>query len=86
MFVHQEYSFHGSRLSPSTVALASTRFENRRSRSLNLGFLSLSFTMDYHLVSVPASGNRQNTFQNLRGKLAEFANTYSFNIPEFKVG
>jgi V-type H+-transporting ATPase subunit C len=42
--------------------------------------------MEYHLVSVPASGNRQNTFQNLRGKLAEFANTYSFNIPEFKVG
>jgi hypothetical protein len=41
--------------------------------------------MDYHLVSVPASGNRQNTFQNLKGKLAEFANTYSFPIPEFKV-
>ncbi|KAG2188686.1 hypothetical protein INT44_003825 [Umbelopsis vinacea] len=42
--------------------------------------------MDYHLVSVPASGNRQNTFQNLKGKLAEFANTYSFSIPEFKIG
>lgn len=45
----------------------------------------LLFTMDYHLVSVPASGNRQNTFQSLKGKLAELANTYSFTIPEFKV-
>lgn len=46
----------------------------------------LSSPMDYHLVSVPASGNRQNTSQNLKGKLAEVASTYLFPIPEFKVG
>ncbi|CAM0135186.1 Vacuolar ATP synthase subunit C [Umbelopsis sp. WA50703] len=42
--------------------------------------------MDYHLVSVPASGNRQNTLQNLKGKLSEVASTSPFSIPEFKIG
>ncbi|KAI7854076.1 hypothetical protein BDC45DRAFT_535948 [Circinella umbellata] len=42
--------------------------------------------MKYLFVSVPALGNKQNTFLNIRGKLSEYALTYAFNVPEFKIG
>ncbi|CDH57927.1 atpase v1 complex subunit c [Lichtheimia corymbifera JMRC:FSU:9682] len=43
--------------------------------------------MKYLFISVPALGNKQNTFLNIRGKLSEFhALTYAFNVPEFKIG
>lgn len=40
--------------------------------------------MKYLFVSVPALGNKQNTFLNIRSKLGEYANTFVFNVPEFK--
>ncbi|KAI8139426.1 hypothetical protein BJV82DRAFT_672704 [Fennellomyces sp. T-0311] len=42
--------------------------------------------MKYLFVSVPALGNKQNTFLNIRGKLSEYALTYAFNVPDFKIG
>ncbi|KAI8082637.1 uncharacterized protein B0P05DRAFT_636660 [Gilbertella persicaria] len=42
--------------------------------------------MKYTFVSVPALGDKQNTFLNIKGKLAEYAQTYQYNIPEFKIG
>ncbi|KAG0182444.1 hypothetical protein DFQ28_004087 [Apophysomyces sp. BC1034] len=42
--------------------------------------------MKYTFVSVPALGNKQNTFLNIKGKLTEYAETYAFEIPDFKVG
>lgn len=47
-------------------------------------FLSLPI-MKYVFVSVPALGDKQNTFLNIKGKLAEYAQTYHYTIPEFKV-
>lgn len=41
--------------------------------------------MKYVFVSVPALGDKQNTFLNIKGKLAEYAQTYHYTIPEFKV-
>lgn len=43
------------------------------------------FNMKYTFVSVPALGDKQNTYLNIKGKLAEYAQTYKFDIPEFKV-
>lgn len=40
--------------------------------------------MKYQFVSVPALGNKQNTFLNIRGKLTEYAVTCAFQVPEFK--
>ncbi|KAI9474865.1 hypothetical protein BDB00DRAFT_860156 [Zychaea mexicana] len=42
--------------------------------------------MKYTLVSVPALGQSQNTLLNIKSKLAPFAETHPFNIPEFKIG
>ncbi|KAL0083947.1 hypothetical protein J3Q64DRAFT_1737404 [Phycomyces blakesleeanus] len=42
--------------------------------------------MKYTLVSVPALGNKQNTFSNLKSKLADYADTHQLLIPEFKIG
>ncbi|KAF7729261.1 Vacuolar ATP synthase subunit C [Apophysomyces ossiformis] len=42
--------------------------------------------MKYTFVSVPALGHKQNTFFNIKDKLSEYAETYAFDIPEFKVG
>ncbi|CEG71831.1 hypothetical protein RMATCC62417_07500 [Rhizopus microsporus] len=42
--------------------------------------------MKYVFVSVPALGDKQNTFLNIKGKLAEYAQTYHYTIPEFKIG
>ncbi|KAI8384153.1 hypothetical protein BD560DRAFT_322349 [Blakeslea trispora] len=42
--------------------------------------------MKYTFVSVPALGNKQNTFLNIKGKLSEYAQTYQYSIPEFKIG
>lgn len=41
--------------------------------------------MKYTFISVPALGDKQNTFLNIKAKLTEYAQTYQFNIPEFKV-
>lgn len=41
--------------------------------------------MKYTFISVPALGDKQNTFLNIKGKLAEYAQTNKFVIPEFKV-
>ena len=41
--------------------------------------------MKYTLVSVPALGQSQNTLLNIKSKLAQYAETHPFNIPEFKV-
>lgn len=41
--------------------------------------------MKYTFISVPALGDKQNTFLNIKGKLTDYAQTYQFNIPEFKV-
>jgi hypothetical protein len=41
--------------------------------------------MKYTFISVPALGDKQNTFLNIKGKLTEYAQTYKFTIPEFKV-
>ncbi|KAI8070808.1 hypothetical protein BC940DRAFT_339841 [Gongronella butleri] len=42
--------------------------------------------MKYLFVSVPALGNKQNTLLNIKGKLAEHAETFSFPVPDFKIG
>ncbi|KAI8137022.1 hypothetical protein BJV82DRAFT_636923 [Fennellomyces sp. T-0311] len=42
--------------------------------------------MKYTLVSVPALGQSQNTLLNIKSKLAQYAETHPFNIPEFKIG
>ncbi|KAI8879916.1 ATPase, V1 complex, subunit C [Backusella circina FSU 941] len=42
--------------------------------------------MKYTFISVPALGDKQNTFLNIKGKLAEYAQTSKFVIPEFKIG
>lgn len=42
--------------------------------------------MKYTFISVPALGDKQNTYLNIKGKLTEFAQVYKLNIPEFKVG
>jgi V-type H+-transporting ATPase subunit C len=42
--------------------------------------------MKYIFISVPALGDKQNTFLNIKGKLSEYAQTYKYSIPEFKVG
>ncbi|KAI8377872.1 uncharacterized protein BYT42DRAFT_572008 [Radiomyces spectabilis] len=42
--------------------------------------------MKYTFVSVPGLGNKENTFLNIKSKLADYAETYEFNIPEFKIG
>ncbi|KAI7901971.1 uncharacterized protein BX663DRAFT_513097 [Cokeromyces recurvatus] len=42
--------------------------------------------MKYTFISVPALGDKQNTFLNIKGKLTEYAQTYKLNIPEFKIG
>ncbi|GAA5801214.1 hypothetical protein EDC94DRAFT_616292 [Helicostylum pulchrum] len=42
--------------------------------------------MKYTFISVPALGDKQNTFLNIKGKLTDYAQTYQFNIPEFKIG
>ncbi|KAI9258026.1 CRE-VHA-11 protein [Phascolomyces articulosus] len=42
--------------------------------------------MKYTLVSVPALGQSQNTLLNIKSKLASYAETHPFNIPEFKIG
>lgn len=41
--------------------------------------------MKYTFISVPALGDKQNTFLNIKGKLTEYAQIYKFTIPEFKV-
>lgn len=41
--------------------------------------------MKYTFISVPALGDKQNTFLTIRGKLADYAQTYQYTIPEFKV-
>lgn len=41
--------------------------------------------MKYTFISVPALGNKQNTFLNIKAKLTEYAETNAFPIPEFKV-
>lgn len=41
--------------------------------------------MKYTFISVPALGDKQNTFLNIKGKLTEYAQIYKFAIPEFKV-
>lgn len=46
---------------------------------------SLKKNMKYTFISVPALGDKQNTFLNIKAKLTEYAQTYQFNIPEFKV-
>ncbi|KAG1140186.1 hypothetical protein G6F37_009275 [Rhizopus arrhizus] len=42
--------------------------------------------MKYTFISVPALGDKQNTFLTIRGKLADYAQTYQYIIPEFKIG
>ncbi|CAO3649301.1 unnamed protein product [Cunninghamella blakesleeana] len=42
--------------------------------------------MKYSFVSVPALGQKQNTLLNIKAKLAEYAETNAFPIPEFKIG
>ncbi|KAI8099298.1 uncharacterized protein BX664DRAFT_381875 [Halteromyces radiatus] len=42
--------------------------------------------MKYTFVSVPALGNSQNTFLNIKAKLTEYAETNAFPIPDFKIG
>ncbi|KAG1047330.1 hypothetical protein G6F43_010215 [Rhizopus delemar] len=42
--------------------------------------------MKYTFISVPALGDKQNTFLTIRGKLADYAQTYQYTIPEFKIG
>lgn len=42
--------------------------------------------MKYTFISVPALGDKQNTYLNIKGKLTEFAQVYKLNIPDFKVG
>ncbi|ORZ09847.1 hypothetical protein BCR42DRAFT_494787 [Absidia repens] len=42
--------------------------------------------MKYTLISVPALGNKQNTFLNIKAKLTEYAETNNFPIPDFKIG
>ncbi|KAG0735567.1 hypothetical protein G6F57_005313 [Rhizopus arrhizus] len=42
--------------------------------------------MKYTFISVPALGDKQNTFLNIKGKLADYAQTYHYTIPDFKIG
>ncbi|KAI9257878.1 hypothetical protein BY458DRAFT_441047 [Sporodiniella umbellata] len=42
--------------------------------------------MKYTFISVPALGNKRNTFLNIKGKLEEHAQAYQYNIPDFKIG
>ncbi|KAI8997265.1 hypothetical protein BDB01DRAFT_770489 [Pilobolus umbonatus] len=42
--------------------------------------------MKYTFVSVPALGDKQNTYLNIKAKLTDYARTYEFNAPEFKIG
>ncbi|KAI8984545.1 hypothetical protein BDF20DRAFT_860487 [Mycotypha africana] len=42
--------------------------------------------MKYTFISVPALGDKQNTYLNIKGKLTEYAQVYKLNIPEFKIG
>ncbi|OZJ02534.1 hypothetical protein BZG36_04135 [Bifiguratus adelaidae] len=41
---------------------------------------------NYWFVSVPTSGSKQNTWQNLKGKLKEAAEVTLYTVPEFKIG
>jgi V-type H+-transporting ATPase subunit C len=41
--------------------------------------------MKYTFISVPALGDKQNTYLNIKGKLTEYAQVYKMNIPDFKV-
>ncbi|KAF1799035.1 hypothetical protein V8B55DRAFT_1387787 [Mucor lusitanicus] len=42
--------------------------------------------MKYTFISVPALGDKQNTYLNIKGKLTEYAQVYKMNIPDFKIG
>lgn len=60
---------------------------------VSLSFFSLFFSltlcsiykMKYTFISVPALGDKQNTYLNIKGKLTEYAQVYKMNIPDFKV-
>lgn len=41
--------------------------------------------MKYTFISVPALGDKQNTYLSIKGKLTEYAQVYKMNIPDFKV-
>ncbi|ORZ25180.1 hypothetical protein BCR42DRAFT_444979 [Absidia repens] len=42
--------------------------------------------MKYTFISVPATAQKKTTFLNIKAKLAEYADTNAFPIPDFKIG